>query len=57
MRRVTKELTFSFEGAQYLIEGHAGDVEKIGPHVEIEHRIDGTMVVVGASGQLSFCAL
>jgi hypothetical protein len=54
VRRVTKQLTFTFDGTQYLIEGDARDIEKIGSRIEIPLRIDGTMAVFGARGQLNF---
>jgi hypothetical protein len=50
---VTKHLTFSFEGHDYLIDGALGDADRIGPRVSVEIRLDGTMAVFGLSGTLN----
>jgi transposase len=53
VRSVTKHLTFSFEGHDYLIDGALGDADRIGPRVSVEIRLDGTMAVFGLSGTLN----
>ena len=50
---MTKNLTFSYEGEQYLIDGMAEDAASIGPKVSVEIRLDGTMAVYGQSGRLN----
>ena len=52
-RRVTKQLTFSFEGEEYQIEGGTEDRLKIGREVSVEIRLDGTMAVFGQSSRLN----
>lgn len=51
VRCVTKNLTFSFGGARYVIED-VSDRDLIGREVTIEIRLDGVMVVLGACGEL-----
>nr|WP_294810196.1 ISNCY family transposase [uncultured Sphingomonas sp.] len=53
VRAVTKNLTFSFEGQQYLIDCNADGAASIGPKVSVEIRLDGTMAVFGQSGSLN----
>lgn len=54
MRRVTKQLTFSFDGQEYRIKGTVEDLLAIGPYVKVEVRLNGTMAVFGLNGQLTF---
>lgn len=52
-RRVTKQLTFSFGGHEYLIEGAVEDRSWIGRRVTIEIRLDGAMMVFAEGRRLS----
>jgi hypothetical protein len=52
-RRVTRNLTFSFRGRQYLIEAAGVDRDAVGPRVTVEVRLDKTMAVFGKCGQVT----
>lgn len=52
IRHVTKHLTFSFNGTEHVIGKNQGDRDLIGRTVAIEIHIDGSMVVMGACGEL-----
>ena len=54
IRKVTKNLTFSFHGVQYIIDLGQGDKQSIGGSVEIAEQINGKVVVYGAGTQLRF---
>lgn len=51
-RRVSKQLTLSFEGSEYIIQASAKEFPEIGPWVTVERRIDGTIAVFGNCGEL-----
>lgn len=56
-RRVTKNLTFSFRGIQYLIDADEHDRDSVGSQVRLEIRIDKTLHVFGSCGRLKFRAV
>lgn len=51
--RVTKDLTFSFQGHEYLIEGTNKDRSRIAPKVRVELQLDGTMAVFANGRRLT----
>lgn len=53
MRRVTRNLTFSFRGRQYLIEAAGADRDAVGPRVTVEVRLGKSMAVFGKCGYLA----
>lgn len=53
VRAVTKNLTFSFEGEEYLIDGAVEDRSWIGRRVTVEIRLDGAMIVFAEGRRLS----
>jgi transposase len=57
VRRLSRQMGFSFQGAQYIILPDSLVGQRVGPEIIMELRLDGSMIVWSGTNRLNFCQI